>query len=70
MYVPSFRIPLKSVKGSTVFLTAKCEMKVAQYATSTVAAVKYDVKNTRRQDHDRGVVAWPAEHSHTYRPTY
>jgi hypothetical protein len=63
-------MPLKSVKGSTVFLTAKCEIKVAEYAANTVAAVKYDVKKTRRQDQDRGVVAWPVGYSHTYRPTF
>jgi hypothetical protein len=34
-------------------------MNVAEYATSSVAAVRYDVKKTRRQDQDLGVVAWP-----------
>jgi hypothetical protein len=33
-------MPSKSVNGSIVLLTAKCEMKVAEYATSTVTAVR------------------------------
>jgi hypothetical protein len=59
-------MPSKSVKGSTVLLTARNEMKVAEYATSSITAVRYDVKKTRRQDQDLGVVASPGTYQYSY----
>jgi hypothetical protein len=68
LYVPSLRRPLKSVKGRTDLFTARNETNVAEYAASSVAAVRYDVKKTRRQDEDLGVVAWPATYQYSRVP--
>jgi hypothetical protein len=53
------------VKGRADLFTARNEMNVAEYATSSVAAVRYDVKKTRRQDQDLGVVAWPVTYQYS-----
>ena len=60
-YLPSARNCLKLVKGnSLVSLVAKKEMRKAEYPARSTTAVKYDVRNTTRQDSMRGVTLRPA----------
>jgi hypothetical protein len=51
---------LKLVKGnSLVSLVAKKEIRKAEYPARSTTAVKYDVRNTTRQDNVRGVTLRP-----------
>jgi hypothetical protein len=51
---------LKLVKGnSLVSLVAKKEMRKAEYPARSTTAVKYEVRNTTRQDSIRGVTLRP-----------
>jgi hypothetical protein len=60
-YLPSARNCLKLVKGNSfVSLVAKKEMRKAEYPARSTTAVKYDVRNTTRQDSIRGVTLRPA----------